>query len=473
MPMENAIDNFHHYKRRGELLLYALLTGLIGIVLLGAWTFAEGIIYFPIVILGLAAFCFLFSNPRLNLIVVLLGFVSLTDYNSGFQVIEVLYGLYFITYLGHWFITRIFITREPFVRTATDRAVLIFLIAVTCYIPIAVVFNGNIYGIFAEWIAFVLLSFYFPIKEEIRNNPKGATIILAIIGFIGVYIAFRNLLNYRAMLSSATQLWQVARGRVVTNDNLLMISSLYGLILFTFSQKWRHQVFSLGAFVLFFSGLILTQSRGYWLAFLLGAGFMFVLLDSSHKKRLILVTFGGTVSLVLVAFFFLQDIFLLVTSGLAERLLSLQTATTADISLVNRFRETATVWELIRVNPILGYGMGVGYDFFDITMGVTETDAFVHNGYISLWFKYGIIGLGLVLFMWIRSIYNGVRAFRTKLAPPTVRLIGLFGATTLTAFLLSSITSSPFFLNDTLFAFGLLLATAEGAFQRTNIGTPA
>ena len=246
-----------------------------------------------------------------------------------------------------------------------------------------------------------------------------------------------------------------------------------GLSCFTFAQKWRHQIITLGAFILFFSGLILTQSRGYWLAFLLGAGFMFLFLDGNHKKRLILVTLGGSASLALLAFIFLQDIFLLVTSGLAERLLSLQTATTADISLVNRFRETATVWEHIRVNPILGYGMGVGYDFFDITNGVTETDAFVHNGYVSLWFKYGIIGLGLVLFFWFRSILNGVRAFKSKTAPPAVRLVGLFGATTLTAFLLSTLTSSPFFLNDTLFAFGLLLGTAEGAYQRTLEPAPA
>lgn len=465
--MDNHLDIFQRYRRRGDLLLYTFLIGSILIVLYGAWTFAEGIVYLPVVILGLVTFAVLFSNPRLNLIVVLLGFVSLTDYNSGLQVIEVIYGLYFVTFLANWFIGRIFITREPFIHTLTDRAVLLLLIAVTCYMPVAVVFNGNIYGIFAEWIAFVLLSFYFPIKEEIRSNPKGATIILCIIAFIGVYIAFRNLLNYRAMLSNATQLWQVARGRVVTNDNLLMVSSLYGLILFTFAQKWRHQVLTLGAFVLFFSGLILTQSRGYWMAFLLGAGFMFLFLDTTHKKRLIFITIGGTVSLTLVAYIFLQDIFILVTSGLAERLLTLQTAATADISLVNRFRETATVWELIRVNPILGYGMGVGYSFFDVTNGVTETDAFVHNGYISVWFKYGIIGLGLLLFIWFSSIYAGIRAFKTKPATPAVRLAGLFGATTLTAFLLSTITSSPFFLNDTLFAFGLLLGTAEGAFQQT------
>lgn len=471
--MADFVNTIQHYRRRGDILLYILLAGSLGLILYGAWVAGEDIIFAPVVIVGLVLFGVLFTMPRLNLIVVLAGFVTLTDYNRGFQITEVIYGLYFIAFLTHWFVSRVFITKERFVHTHTDRAVLALLFTVTLYMPVAVVFNGNLYGIFAEWIAFVLLGFYFPVKEEIRSNPRGAYIILCIVGFIGVYIAFRNLLNYRAMLSSATQMWQVARGRIVTNDNLLMVSSLYGLVLFTFARSWKHQIISLGSFALFFSGLILTQSRGYWLAFLVGAGCMFFLIDYQHKKRLILVTLGGVLFLVVIAFVFLQDIFILVTSGLAERLLSLQTATTADISLVNRFRETAAVWEHIRVNPILGHGMGVGYDFFDITNGVTETDAFVHNGYVSLWYKYGLIGLGLVLFFWFRSIWSGIKAFKTRAASPSVRLAGLFGAITLSAFLLSTITSSPFFLNDTLFAFGLLLGTAEGTYQQTLQRRPA
>ena len=465
--MADLSQTIQRYRRRGDFILYAMLVFALVIILYGTWVAGEALIYFPIVLIGLIAAAVLFSHPRLNLIVALAGFVTLTDYNAGLQIIEVLYGLYSLAFLAYWFISRTFITKQGFIRTHTDRAVLLMLVLVTCYIPVAVLFNGNMYSIFSEWVAFVFLSFYFPIKEEIRSNPRGALIILCIVGFIGVYVAFRNLLTYRTMLSSATQMWQVARGRVVTNDNLLMVTSLYGLVLFTFARSWKQQAVTLGGFLLFFSGLILTQSRGYWLAFLVGASLMFLLIDFRHKRRLILATISGSVALVIVALVFLQDIFILVTSGLAERVLSLQTATTADISLVNRFRETAAVWDRIRVNPILGYGMGVSYYFFDITRGTTDTDAFVHNGYISLWYKYGLVGLGLVLFFWIRSIWNGLRAFKTKLAAPSVRLAGLFAATALSAFLLSTLTSNPFFLNDTLFAIGLLLGTAEGAYQQT------
>ena len=83
--MDYPPDIFQRHKLVGDYLLYAALTGFVSIILYIAWNFAEGIIYFPVVILGLVAFAILFSNPRLNLIVVLLGFVSLTDYNKGFQ----------------------------------------------------------------------------------------------------------------------------------------------------------------------------------------------------------------------------------------------------------------------------------------------------------------------------------------------------------------------------------------------------
>ena len=454
------------YKLRGTLFLYGALFGSLCLVLLATWKLGEGIILLPFLLLGLVGFVFLFKYPRVNLICVLVGFLSLTNYSEGFQIIEVLYGLYLITYLGYWFITQLFVYHEGFIKTNTDRAVILMLVLVTLYVPLAVVFGSNPANIFREWIAFVLLGLYFPVKEEIRKHPEGAFTVLCIIGIIGCFVAIRNFIFFRELISSATQLWEVAKGRIVMNDDLLMIASLYGLTLLLFSKRWHHQLLMLGAFLLFFGGLLLTQSRGYWLAFLVGAGALFLLIDGYHRKRLLAIAFGGSVILTAVAFIFLQDIFILVIGGLIDRFSSLQTAATTDLSLLNRFRETAAVWELIEKNPILGYGQAYTYNFFDITRGTTDTDAFVHNGYISLWFKYGIVGLGLVMFFWLNAIRSGVKAFKTRGAPASVRLTGLIGVICLSAFLLSALTSNPFFLNDTLFVIGILLSLAEGTYQR-------
>jgi O-antigen ligase len=245
-----------------------------------------------------------------------------------------------------------------------------------------------------------------------------------------------------------------------------MIASTLGITLLVFARQWTHKTLALGAFALYFSGLLLTQSRGYWLAFLVSAGFLFLNVDRPVRRRMIAYAAGGSLILLVLGFVFLQDYMTLVFGGLIERLLSLKTAASVDISLVNRFRESAAVWDKIVHNPVLGYGMGVSYDFFDITRGTTDTDAFVHNGYLSLWYKYGLLGLVLMVYIWIVSIRNGIRAYRIRPAAPSVRLAGLITASALTAFLLSCNTSNPFFLNDTLFAFALLMGTANGASDR-------
>ncbi len=459
---------FPDYRARGNYLLQMLLCGGLLLLALTIWMAPESVIYVPAILIAVPIAFYLFAHPLANIAVVLFGFVALTDYTPGLQITEVAYGLYSLTYLAHWFFVRIFLYEAPFLKTAVDKAMFGLLILVTCYIPIAILFGGSGYGIFAEWSAFVLLAFYFPIKDTIASHRHGATIVLAAIGFIGAFVASRNFINYREMLLNATQIWQVARGRISTNDNLLMISSMYGLVLLVFANRSAHKMIALGAFVLFFSGLILTQSRGYWVAFLLGATFMFIIADRRIKRRIIIWGTGGGVALALFAMIFLQEYIALIFSGLLERLVSLRTASSADISLVNRFRETATVWDHIVKNPIMGYGMGVSYDFFDITNGVTETDAFIHNGYISLWYKYGLLGLVLVLFIWLSSIWLGVKAYRFPAASAQVRLAGLIAASALTAFLLSCNTSNPFFLNDTLFAFALLLGTAAGAHERAS-----
>lgn len=431
-----------------------------------SWKAPHLVIYLPVVLLAGITFFVLFSRPLANLCGVLMGFVALTDYEAGIQVLEVIYGMYFISFLVYWFLRRLFIEKKQLISSFEDRTILLLLILVTCYLPISFLFNGYPQGIFSEWIAFTLLAFYFPVKEAIKEHEHGAKIVLLSILVIGLFVGIRNMIFYQGVLSNATQAWQVAKGRVATNDNLLMVTSIYALVLFTYARSLKTQTFFLSTFLLFFTGLILTQSRAYWIAFVFGAFVMFLWVGRQQKRRILLITLTGLASVLLIGFIFLQDLFFLIFGGIIDRLLTLQTATTADISLVNRFRETAAAWAQVVKNPILGYGMGVPYVFFDIAHGSTDVDAFIHNGYLSLWYKYGILGLGLMLVFWFGSIRKGYKAFKTASASYEVRITGLIASSTLIAFMLTTITSNPFFLNDTLFIFALLTGMAAGAHER-------
>ncbi|MEZ4702136.1 MAG: O-antigen ligase family protein [Rhodothermales bacterium] len=463
--------NTASFRALGNRLLIAGLAGSLALVLALVWFAPAAIWFVPAALIAVVGFAAVWHNPIGRFTALLVGFVALTDYVAGIQVGEVAYGLFFLLYLGHWAYTALFIDHRSLVRSGADAGVLGLLLLVVAYVPLALVFGGNMPAITGELSAFVLFAIYFPVKDALTRYRVAPWIVLGSVLFIGIFVSIRNFFEYKDLLLHATHAWQVAKGRVVTNDNILMVVCLFALTIFSFTKPILYRAGLLGVFFMFFAALILTQSRGYWVAFLLGAGILFLLLGWTQKRRLLVLGFwGAAIGTVLALLFFSEEV-AVVVAGLLDRFLSLKTAATADISLVNRFRETAAVWQKIRVNPILGYGMGVPYPFFDLAHMATEHDAFVHNGYIGLWYKYGLLGLGLILGVWILSIRRGIQAYRASLASMATRLCGLASAVTLSAFMLTTITSNPFYLNDTLFIFGFLLGVAQGAYERTRLGT--
>jgi O-antigen ligase len=122
---------------------------------------------------------------------------------------------------------------------------------------------------------------------------------------------------------------------------------------------------------------------------------------------------------------------------------------------------------MIKVNPILGYGMGVSYRVFDIIRDVTFVKSFVHNGYVALWFKFGLWGLGMMLFFLGSLIRRGYRSFRAEQAQMIYRLVGLAALACFAALFVSALTSNPFFRNDTTFIYGTLSGIVGGCYSRT------
>ena len=453
------------FTRFGNTVLILALAISLGLLLLLIWQAPEALPFVPVLTLALAGGLLLFRYPLVNLTVVLLGFIALTDYSTGIQLIEIVYGLYFMAFMAYWTLTHVFVYKTPLLVTLVDKAIFGLLVLVTLYIPIGYLFGAKPILIFNEWSAFILLAIYFPIKQAISQDARTARFFLIALGVIGTFVAVRNLINYQQVLLAATQAWQVSRGRVATNDNLLMVSSVFGLILVIFARGLKPNLAALGLFGLFFSGLILTQSRGYWLAFLFAAGCMFLIVPSAQKQRILLIIGIGSAALLGLAVLLFGDVVLVVFFGLTERLASLKTAVTTDISLVNRFKESAAAWQHIKVNPILGYGMGVPYVFYDIVHESTDVDAFVHNGYLSIWYKFGIVGLALTLTAWAGAAWHGIRAFRLANAPAPVRFAGIVSACALAGFSISAITSNPYYVNDTLFMLGFLMGLGSGAYQ--------
>lgn len=455
-PSDEAVRSF------GTFVIYVTFAVATLVILYLAWKIEWAVpLAIPVLLAG-PVLVYLFRRPLLNLSVVLVLFVLILRHEEGFQVSEVLYGAYYLGFLAHWFLTRLVFGDEPVLVRPEDKTAFTFLVLVTLWIPLTFVFGGEPMGILSEWVALMFLGLFFPIKEACVRYRHGAHVVVACLLWIGLFAAVRNVFLYERALSDAAYAWQIMSGRVWMNDGLLMVVCLLTVVLVIHARRTWQRVSLGGVFLAAFLGLILTQSRSMWVAFALGCGLIFLAIDRAEKQRLLLMSAASFGVVAVVALVFFGDLVGLVLVGLLDRMATLGTALTDDISLINRFAESRAVLSEVLRNPVVGYGMAVPFEFHDLTHRASIESTFIHNGYLSLWYKFGILGLGLMLFLWVRSAWNGFRTFRAAIRNPILALSGLGTAVGLTSMMLTAHVSNPFYLVDTVMTFALLTGLASG-----------
>ena len=453
---------------------YLIIHGafVFGLLLIGitTWKAPEMLPVIPLVLLGGAFGVFLFRHPLLNLGMVICGFVAVVGFKEGFQPEEAVYGMYYLGFLGHWFLTRSFLNGETICRRPEEKVLLLFFVGVTATIPVSILYNAWPSFIFSEWISFTLLGFYWPVREAIEKHPQGLKVVVGSLMFLGAFVLLRNLLEYQSDLANAEELWQIAASRAITNESLLMVPALFAMVLYLRTRPILGRAFFLSMVLGLFAGLILTQSRAYWVAFFLAAGVIFLFTSPREKGRILTIGIVSAVGVGTVAYIVLGDYLMLVILGLVDRFLTLKTAVNADISLINRFLETEGVWRHIKTNPILGHGMGVPYRFYNITYFYSEVKTFVHNGYVSLFFKFGIWGLGMMLYLIARFLYLAIRNWFVKADDWMPRYLSLAIAGAIVALSVTATTANPFYPNDLVFMYACLWGIIGGCRNRLSNG---
>jgi O-antigen ligase len=453
-------------RRGGAALLWAGLAAGLGLLFALLW-WAPGLLpVLPALLVGGAGVVYLLGRPLQHLCLTLLASALILEHEPGVQPTEVLYGLYCVFFLAAWGFDAAVLRRARPFASRESRALLWFLLLVGALLPLSFFFGGTARTVGRELIALVMLGFFFPIREACVRYRHGARALLLVALALSVFVVFRNLVMYQTLLSSAAGLWEMVQGRIVANDHVLAASSLFTFVFLLHAASVRQVAGYLLAFVLCFSGLLLTQGRAFWLAFAFGVFFLFVVVERRRRGHVLL--FGGAAAVVVLAvgLAFFGDFVTLLLGGLLERLLSVRGSLTEDPSLLSRFYESRGAMGRVVENPVLGHGLGVPFSYYDILSRTTVTATFTHNGYLSLWYRFGVAGVALVLYWWGRSIRCGLRAYRLRAAPRVLRLAGLGAAASLVAFVLSAMTSNPFWHKDYLFGFAYITGLACGVYAR-------
>jgi O-antigen ligase len=409
---------------------------------------------------------YVFQKPLLNLAVVFGLLVLILGHDDGTQLTEVVFGLYYLAYLGHWFVTRVFLMDEPVFIRREERVLIVFLVLMTLTPLLTILLQGAPGTARGEWVSLSLLAFYFPVREAVVSYKRGIWVVVGGLLWIGLFVLVRNVFNYQEVILSATYAYQISSGRAVTNEGPLLTASVLSLVFVLFSRRRIVRYLGAAGFAAFFGGLLLTQSRGYWLAFIAGALLLLILSPGKYRWRLVNTGVVAAGFALGAAFLLLGDFVTLVVTGMIERFVSIGTASTADISLVNRFQESAMALSWIAKNPIVGYGIGFNYAVFDIIYDSTLVKSFIHNGYIALWFKFGIWGFGMLLYFIIAILRRAIAVMKSGQVYSTEMICCAGVATCIGAFAVSANTSNPFYLNDMMFLLGILSGLAGGCSMR-------
>jgi len=441
-----------------------LVFGLL-IIFAVTWLGQSAVIFLPAVLV--AAFLFLLLSQVKNgvLYFILGSFALISGQDEGLQIQELAYGLLYLGFLATWFISRIFYYQDQICDNRVDKAMLVFLILIHVSIPVSFLLGGQVAPMIGDWLAVSMLAFYFPIKEAIKRDPKTIKIFGIIFLLLSLFVLFRNILSFRETVLQASVAYEITKGRASMNEIFLMASSVGAIVFFLYSKELIVKVASLGFFMLFFIGLILTQSRGYWLGFVFGMGVLFLFASWQKKGQILILGAGGLVGVLGIGFLVAPEVMELLLAGIIDRVATLGTASSSDISLVNRFNEFEQVWSGIKRNPILGYGLGHEFTYHNIIYEAHITQAFMHNAYLALWYKFGIVGISIGLFIWYGSALKGLFLAKRMKLDSIPSLLVLSASLVLFCEMVVGNTSNPFVIEDGCLVFAYCAALISGAGQ--------
>ena len=381
----------------------------------------------------------------------LVFFALLTfDQDSGTNIREALYYAYIagvVAIMVPW----LALTGKWRLKHGIDKSYLILLIFVIYGIVLGF-FTG---GMMKNRIDDITLMFpiltYFVLRDQMVDD-KVIRNILIILVVMMLFIALRNIRNYQQILLEAVMSWQIQKARVAKNEIFLMAGSVGFFILQAYQTKWIPRLLYLGMFGFMFAGLILTQSRGYWLAFAISVGIFMLFSDHSARVRALITSFLLGIVAITIAFTVYYSATMLVIENLAYRL-SLTGGSQMDPSLLERVLETQSVWELVKMNPFAGYGFGYVYQRYGVISGYWTHTSYVHNGYLAMWFKMGLFGMLAAMAYLIMIARTGYRVFR-RATTQFARITGLIIFCQVIGMMLVNITSPQFLGFDSM----LLLA---------------
>jgi O-antigen ligase len=366
--------------------------------------------FLPVVLLGLVYAVWSFPRPLVALCTIILLYLHIMDKSEGISPLEIGFGLYFFGYIGYWLFVKVMIRRERVIESITDVLLLAFLSIGFLTIFIVVPSQVGVQWWFREWLTLAHLMIYFPLRDAIRTERDVKVLLWALLAMIGIVAAI-NLYEYRTVSVAAKYMWELLGDRKPFGAHWFFPLIVVAVSLFLHTSKRGQRVFLGGVVLLFSVALALTFTRGFWLGTMIALFVLFLIEGRVEQKTLfrtvVVMSAAGTVLL----FFFAGDMGAFVLKAVVLRFTSSGNAL-EDISLRERVMESRAVITQIMASPIVGQGFGATFTHFNIIDKVSKVALYVHNGYLYILFKTGILGMTVFVAYYLSIIVRGLKVAR-------------------------------------------------------------
>jgi O-antigen ligase len=234
---------------------------------------------------------------------------------------------------------------------------------------------------------------------------------------------------------------------------LLLVSSMLCLALAAGGR--RHRLWYAAAAALSLAALGVTFQRAAFLGLLVAFSIMFVLLDSVARYRLAFVGLAAAVALVVTATALADTSHSKpsIITALGQRIASIGEYD-EDVSAQHRLEESKAAIKMIQQHPVVGNGLGTPVVFYSPMydperqrVGYLSTQAHIHNGYVWLWCKMGVVGV--IAFLGIVTTVTAPATRAVRRVPDDVRVVLIGFLAILSAFVVVSFFGPMFTIDAT------------------------
>lgn len=399
----------------------------------------------PALVLPLLATFVVAHNERLWVFLSLLTLALLIFRKDDGKVKleELFYSLFVLGGIVIWFAKEVFVYRRRIILTSFDFFFLTSWVLANSMAMLAFLMHQGDQLIFIkELLVQVTLLLYFPLRKVVRTRQD----LLAMIGvcvMLGLLNGIHNALTYQQrVIESALEFGSVA-ARVAAYEVLSMLLTLISFTLLAYARRPLAFLAGAGGTAAGIAFVLMSLSRGPIVATTIGMLVVVFLVPIKRGIRLAVVSVGIIIFNLAALTFIAPTFASSILENITDRLATIDKLQ-VDKSLGSRVSESKALLErYIPASPVIGYGYGVPYAFYDAPYGITAKAYFIHNGYVHPLYKFGIPAGVFFIFMLFYPLLKGV-----FVRPPRdagfLRAVMTGATACLLTILLTNLTSSKF-----------------------------